>query len=291
MRCYLLFLNFPCLILDYLYNSSMNDAIQSPFNYTGSKSNLIEQLNKYLPSDCSNGYDLFCGGGGFFVNSIDRFETIVANDIITPLMEFYSWMQKTEWNDVIKTLSDANISKTDREAYAVLRSRFNQNKNFVDFFILVCSCTNNMMRFNKSLGFNQTWGKRHFNSNTENRLKAYHDRIYGNNKIRFENKSFKDVYIPDGSFVYIDPPYLITEAGYNSYWSKSLEKELYDYLEEIDRRKIKFMFSNVMKHKGVENPYRDRLSRFRIISLDFDYRKVARKQKNENTEEIIAVNY
>jgi len=267
------------------------EMIQSPFNYTGSKSNLVEQLREHIPYGCSTCYDIFCGGGGFFVNSLDKFERIIANDVINPLMNFYRWMQNTPWNDLIAVVRESNIPKDNQESYLSLRKNFNESNDFVKFFILTCSCTNNMMRFNKKYKFNQTWGKRNFNIRTESRLREYHDRIYKNKKIQFYNNNFYDVSIDDESFVYLDPPYLITEAGYNAYWSQSLEIQLYDYLEELDKRKVKFMLSNVMEHKGISNPNMNRLSKFKIVEMDFDYLKVAKKRGVGNTKEIIVINY
>lgn len=267
------------------------NIIQSPFNYTGSKANLIEQLHKSIPLNCSICYDIFCGGGGFFINSLDQFNTIIANDIISPLIQFYQWLQITKWDDVLNIINQTNISLDNQEDYVNLRNKFNQEKNFIDFFILVCSCTNNMMRFNKKYQFNQTWGKRHFNNSTQQRLKEYHNRIFRNAKIQFENKNFYNVDIEDNSFVYLDPPYLISEAGYNAYWSKNLEEKLYDYLDELDNKNIKFMLSNIMEHKGISNPYKNRIKKYNIIELNFDYKKIAKKQKEEKTTEIIVTNY
>lgn len=271
----------------------MNNVIlQSPFNYTGSKSNLMNQLYEYFPSDCSICYDLFCGGGGFFMNSLNKFNKIVANDIITPLIELYSWLQNTKWDKVMEALYNSDMSSiVDQETYLSIRSRFNEKRNFLDFFILVCSCTNNMMRFNNKNEFNQTWGRRSFNLNIERKLKAYQNRLYGTHKVKFENKSFYDIKIEDGSFVYLDPPYLISEAGYNMCWSEELENKLYDYLEELNNRKIKFMLSNVMIHKGVTNPYLHRLKFFNITELEYNYGAVAKKRLERETIEIIVRNY
>ena len=269
------------------------DVIHSPFNYTGSKANLVDQLSKYMPGDCAICHDIFCGGGGFAINSLDKFSKIYTNDIITPLIQFYRWLWRENWETVISTIRTypGNIPKDNQQAYLDLRSRYNKDKQFLDFFMLVCSCTNNMMRFNKKLEFNQTWGKRNFNVNTEHRLKAYHDSIFHNDKIEFSNESFEKVEIRDDSFVYLDPPYLITEAGYNAYWSKDLERKLYDYVDNLNSRGIKFMLSNVLKHKGVLNPYKSRIEKYRIVELDFSYKKVSRREQEGETVEIIVLNY
>ena len=63
--------------------------IETPFNYTGSKYKLLEQL---LPKfDYSKSYflDLFCGGGSVYTNVLDKYEKIWANDIIKNLVEIF----------------------------------------------------------------------------------------------------------------------------------------------------------------------------------------------------------
>lgn len=270
----------------------MSNSIKSPFNYTGSKAELAEQLIKHLPSDRTVCYDLFCGGGGFFINAMDKFEKIYANDIIIPLVKFYSWLQRTDWETVQGVLNHNNISKDNQEEYLQLRGRFNNDKsNFINFFLLVCSCTNNMMRFNKSYDFNQTWGKRNYNKSTEERLRVYHEKIYLNPNFEFTYGHFFDVKIKDNSFVYLDPPYLITEAGYNSYWSDNLEYRLYGFLNELDKKGIKFMLSNVLTHKGKTNSRLAQFTKFKIIELGFTYQQVSKKKDVQDTKEIIVINY
>jgi len=267
--------------------------LQSPFNYTGSKSKLVDQLTRYFPKNHSelHCYDLFGGGGGFFINTLSEFQGTTVNDIIVPLIQFYKWIQETEWHIVRSVLRNANIPKDDQEVYLNLRERFNSERNFIDFFILVCSCTNNMMRFNKSYGFNQTWGKRNFNPRTEDKLKAYHSEIYKNGSIQFLNQNFTDIEIKPNAFVYLDPPYLITEAGYNAYWSKELELKLYNYIDELDNQGIPFMLSNVIMHKGKENPCISKLSSYNVIELNFDYKKVSRNKSKQDSQEVIVTNY
>ena len=266
-----------------------DEIIPSPFNYTGSKFKLVKTLKSYFPKESGSFYDLFTGGGSVFVNNLS-FDKIYVNDKIKPLIEFYQYLQKTPWEDVLKIIKSANISKDDPEAYSELRNRFNESGSCIDFFILVCSCTNNMMRFNKKLKFNQTFGKRHFNPSTENKLKEYHKRIFNNDNILFINDDYFNIIPEPNSFVYLDPPYLITEAGYNSYWSKELELKFYDYIDNLNASGVKFMVSNVAEHKGKMNPYLSRVEKYRIIDVNFNYNKVSRSGES-NSKEIIIVNY
>ena len=75
-----------------------------------------------------------------------------------------------------------------------MRSEFNE-KGSVDpyqFFCLVVSCTNNMIRWNKKFQFNQTFGKRTYNKNTEEKLIEYFNRIKELN-VKFTNYTYTDL--------------------------------------------------------------------------------------------------
>lgn len=91
--------------------------------------------------------------------------------------------------------------------------------------------------------------------------------------------------------VYIDPPYINTEAGYNSYWSKELENKLYDYILDIDKIGASFMVSGSINHNGKESVTLGKLSRmFNVVEIEHNYKKVSRK-KLSNTKEVIIKNY
>ena len=263
-------------------------CIPSPFNYTGSKFKLFSLLKEYFPKSRKCLRDLFAGGGSVALNAV--FDEIYANDIVAPLIEFYRFLQVNSWGDVLAAIEVHTIPKDDQEAYLQLRTRFNVSKNYIDFFILVCSCTNNMMRFNQKGEFNQTWGKRTFNKSIEGKLRNYHTRLYKKNNIFFSNRNFIDCPVFKGDFVYLDPPYTDQGAGYNAYWSRNMDNILYDYIDELNSKQVTFMLSNVAEHKGKINPYLDRLKKYRIIHIPFDYNKVSRSGAS-NTKEIIVINY
>jgi len=270
--------------------NNQKEIIPSPLNYTGSKFKILPQIQKYFPKNINTFYDIFAGGGSVFIN-IQHNCNIIVNDTIKPLIDFYKWLQETEWDNIIKKINNKNINKNKKE-YIHLREQFNKEKDFLSFFILCCSCTNNMMRFNKSFEFNQTWGNRNFNKNTKKRLKDFHTRLYKNNKITFLNKNFIDLSISanKNNFVYLDPPYIITEAGYNAFWSKELEYELYNFIDNLNNNNIKFMLSNVSEHKGKKNPYLYRIEKYNIINIEHDYNKVSRNGFSKS-KEIIVTNY
>jgi DNA adenine methylase len=269
--------------------------LKPPTNYAGSKDKLMPQLLKYFPENVDTFYDVFCGGLSVSINS--PYRKIISNDIITPLIQFYQSLYIMSMNNCedkeIDKIKSFKIDKTSKEEFLKVREEFNQDGDPYKFFALVSSCTNNMMRFNKSFKFNQSFGERTINDNTIQKLKDY-AKVMKTKSFEFSNLSYPELFqkIPPGEndFVYFDPPYLISEAGYNAYWSKQLEEGLYELIDELDSRGIRFMMSNVSRHKGKENPHLNKLTKYKIVDLDFDYEKVAKK-KGSDTQEIIVMNF
>lgn len=103
--------------------------------------------------------------------------------------------------------------------------------------------------------------------------------------------NFYDVPINKECFCYFDPPYLITQAGYNCYWSKELEIKLYDYLLELDRQGIKWGISNMLEHKGVKNPYISKILNFNVHKIFAFSNKAAKQSKAEDSTEVFITNY
>lgn len=62
-------------------------------------------------------------------------------------------------------------------------------------------------------------------------------------KIRFDKNSY----------VFLDPPYLISMSEYNKLWNDKKEDELCEYLDSLNDRGIKFGITNLITHKGKVN--------------------------------------
>lgn len=272
----------------------MNTRVyQSPLNFTGAKHKLIPVLLEHFPKDVDIFYDVFAGGLSVSINC--EYDNIVANDIVTPLIDFYEIIQRTgNVEDLIQMVRNTAIPKTDRKMYNQVRNDFNSTQNPYLFFALVASCTNNMMRFNKKLKFNQSFGKRTVTESMIKKLRDYH-RIIQKKNIIFTNYDYKQflttmVNIGPRDFVYLDPPYLMTEPRYWVYWSWEDDLELCSMLNMLDHKNIRFVMSNVRVHKDKENPILDKLKNFTIVDIEHDYEKVARK-KGEETIEMIVKNF
>lgn len=268
--------------------------INTPFNYTGSKFKLLEQILPLFDYTKTKFIDVFTGSFVVSTNVIEKYENILANDIIKELIDIHKLLINNPENIINKTKELTSGCKEEQNKYVELRTSFNNEKSPEKLWALMLTCTNNMLRFNKSFEFNQTWGKRGWSESTENKvnifiesIKKYKDKIY------LSNKNFYEIDINSDCFYYLDPPYINTEAGYNSYWSLELENKLYNYIIELDKNKCTFALSGVIgehknnkKSKLIDNL----ITKFNYKILEFNYNKVA-KIKNKESKEILIYNY
>jgi len=65
---------------------------------------------------------------------------------------------------------------------------------------------------------------------------------------------------------------------------------LYDFIDNLNKNGCKFLLSNVSEHKGIKNPYINRLSKYRIIDIEQNYDIVSRTGKSFS-KEILVKNY
>lgn len=272
------------------------DYINTPFNYTGSKFKLLPQI---LPLfDYSKDYfvDLFTGGGSVYTNVVDRYKLIIINDIIKELVDIHYNLINNPQEFIEQTKEVIVKDKNDAEAYAELRSSFNKEKTPQKLRALMLSCTNNMLRMNKSFGFNQTFGKRTWNDSTEKKVNEFVNHIQKyKDKIHTRSNEFDTIRASQPTMYYIDPPYTNTEAGYNCYWGQKSEDRLYEFIKYLNDYGHSFMLSGVHgPHKnGKESEIINKLisDGFKHKFLEFNYDKVSRSSEPKISNEIVIYNY
>lgn len=275
--------------------------IETPFNFTGSKFKLLDRLLPEFDYSKETFVDVFCGGGSVYTNIVDKYQQIEVNDVISDLIGIHKGLLDND--NIIEKTKSLCPDKNDEIAYGKLRDDYNNNPTPDKLWALMLSCTSNMMRFNQKFKFNQTFGKRTWNSNTEKKVVDFknHIRKYSN-KITFMSKSFYDLEIKPNTMYYLDPPYgriknedgsmsnkQISEAGYNTFWKENDDKDLYNFLHNINEIGSSFVVSGVLHHNQQTCWMLDKLiaDGFYHKELNFDYNKVSRSGKKDTVEVII----
>lgn len=253
---------------------------ESPINYMGSKYKLLDKLIPLFPPNVDNFYDIFTGGGSVYLNMISRYKTVYSNDIITDLITIHKNLSNEQFLD--NAIGFSTPTKESQDNYISLRSSYNKEGGADKLLALIWSCNSNMMRFNSKLEFNQTWGKRCYNSGTKGKFNSINGLDF--TSVKYSNEhfyTFKD--IENSSFVYLDPPYSNTEAGYNVLWNKKDDELLIELLQFYIDNNILFGISGVVNDKV--NPIFEYLRTQDVTIYDFEldlYKKVAKKEKSNS---------
>ncbi|QBX32713.1 hypothetical protein Asfd1_87 [Aeromonas phage Asfd_1] len=215
--------------------------------YTGNKQKILPQIMNKFPNEYGRFVDLFCGGLSVALNVKGP---VIANDIQKPIVDMFEAARNYEWSEIMQMAKDRNLSKGNRETYDGLVKEYNSTKDPILLLLLHYYSFSNMIRFNKAGEFNAPFGKRQINKNSCRKFQHFKQNV---DKIGFMAGDYKDIDAQIGDFVYADPPYLITTAEYNKFWSNIEDLALMHYLDNLDAKGIKFGMSNVFHHHGKTN--------------------------------------
>ena len=294
--------------------------VRSPFFFVGDKYKLIRQLKVHFPENINTLIEPFCGGGSVFLNTDAK--SYLANDKNSYMIKLHSFLNSLKNNrekfyENFKNLIieygfsashygifvpdelKKNHVKTyyavfNKEAYVKLREDFNHNKNdMLRLYLLLIYGFNHMLRFNGNGDFNLPVGNVDFNRNKFNALEAYFNFIEQNEIVFYEGdfeEFLNKIEFKQNDFVYLDPPYLISDCEYNKSWTYEHDERLLKAIDRLNDKGIKFALSNVFIHKGKENTeLRKWAEKYYIIDIKSNYISY-HNNSIKNTHEVLITN-
>ncbi len=241
-----------------------------PFvKWVGGKGQLIEQLEKYIPTDGDKVLikyaEPFVGGGALLFNVLSKynFESLYISDINAELINAYN---------VIKYNVEALISKLTEMQFAFLpmdengrkyyyysvRDKFNslvlsgdtEIEKAALFIFLNKTCFNGLYRVNRKGQFNVPMGA--YKNPTicdETNLRNVAE-VLQNVTIVCGDYTLSKTFIDGNTFVYLDPPYrpISATAGFTAYnadcFDDNEQMRLAKFIDEINASGAKIMLSN-----------------------------------------------
>lgn len=296
---------------------------RSPLFYVGDKYKLMSQLLKVFPKGINRLIEPFVGGGSVFLNTKANEYLVNDNDVYIIKLhnflcsyknrreEFFTIFESKirEYNFSASYLG-INVSdelkkkhvKTyyavyNKKAYIRLRNDFNNNKkDIMLLYILLIYGFNHSIRFNKSGEFNLPVGNVDYNKNVKKALSDYFDFIDTVEKIDFVCEDFETfldkIEFQEGDFVYLDPPYIISDSEYNKYWKRDDEKRLLNVLDKLNKKGVRFALSNVIKHKERENTILKKWSEnYNKVRIKSNYISFNDNTVKKTTKEVLIFNY
>ena len=310
----------------------MEKLIKSPLNYTGNKYRILDQIMKYFPKDIDCMIDMFCGGATVGLN-VKAKKTIFidSNERIIDLLVFLSKQSGEQFLRKLESLIDQYcLSYSFKRGYSVyrqtcgnttdnnglkdynsagyykLRDYYNslEDKNTDEantiLYLLMVYAFNNDIRFNSRGEFNLPIGKTDLNKMNVNKIYEYISRVNELNPVfvcsAFNSQQVLE-YVREADFIYMDPPYLLGDAVYNSSWDYSAEYALLDFMDYLLAEKKRFVLSNVYSKLGKTNEplaywCHKHSNEIIIVDIDYNYRSASynKKTRDAKEREVIIVN-
>ena len=190
----------------------------------------------------------------------------------------------------------ALLREKGEEHYYLVRDRFNDSHNPLDFLFLNRSCFNGMIRFNRYYQFNVPYGHkperfaRAYVTKIVNQVKHL-ETIFPYTDWEFVCCSFEDTIARAGAgdFIYCDPPYIGRHVDYYDSWDEEHEIALHDALV---RSKAKYMLSTWDHNQYRANKYIDTLWKgcYKVTKEHF-YHVGAREENRNSMFEALLTNY
>ena len=240
---------------------------ESPLNYIGSKAKVIPYIRKNM-IDTEKFVDVF--GGGFNVGINSASNEVIYNDInfiVKRLIESFRDYDTYDYiNFVKKFIEKHKLEKGNKKTYIETRDYYNslpeEKKDIRMLFAIILYSYQQQIRFNGNYGFNNPVGVRWFNDSILAKMISF-SRVIKEKNVTFISGDYMNiadrVVIDEDTFVYLDPPYKLTTGSYNDGkrgfkgWDDNLEKEMFEFIDDLTRRNIPCMLSYVLEHKGMKN--------------------------------------
>ncbi len=251
------------------YEKTKKVTLKPFVKWVGGKSQLVEQIEKMLPSDGKTVLTKYAepmvGGGALFFNILSKydFEELYISDINAELINAYQSVKNDVDNLIIKLnemqMTFLPMDENGRKYfYYNVREKFNSTvlseetstEKAAQFIFLNKTCFNGLYRVNRKGQFNVPMGayKNPSICDDEN-LRNIHEALQ-NVTIVCGDYSLSKSFIDKDTFVYLDPPYrpISETSAFTSYNSESFDDNeqirLAQFIDEINKLGAKIVLSN-----------------------------------------------
>jgi DNA adenine methylase len=301
-------------------------VIPKPFlKWAGGKSQLIEQINHFLPQQLFDGsvkkyIEPFIGGGAvfFYVAHKYQIEELFISDINSELVITYKTIQHNV-EDLIAHLENIekqylSLNEIERNKYFYkIRNQFNCQKQNIDFkkysfdwveitaqiIFLNKTCFNGLFRVNSQGDFNVPIGK--YKKPTichPKNLKAV-AKILQKTKIYQGDFSECEKFVDNNTFVYFDPPYrpISNTSNFTSYSQQSFhdseQLRLRDFFKKLDNKGALLLLSNSdPKNVNINDDFFEKAyAGYRIERVKATRSINSNASKRKAVDELLIMNY
>lgn len=242
-------------------------------------------------------------GGGFNVGINVKADKIIYNDLSIQVVQMLEYFKRNNLEEMLKQIenwiNEYQLSKTNQEGFLEFRLFYNNNKNPLALYTLICYAFNYQIRFNKSGDYNMPFGKDRssFNDTLKNKFIDFVKALQSK-ECQFINSDFisvlKNIELNSNVFIYCDPPYFNSTATYNENggWTGKNELELRELLIKLHDKKISWALSNNLStNENLEKWANDNEFKINYLNGTYGNCNYHKKDKSNKDIEVLITNY
>ncbi len=251
------------------YEKSKSVTLKPFVKWVGGKSQLVEQIEKMLPTDGENVLTKYAepmvGGGALFFSILSKydFEELFISDINAELINAYQAV-KNDVDILIAKLNEMQMlflpmdENGRKYFFYTVRERFNSTalteetatEKAAQFIFLNKTCFNGLYRVNKKGQFNVPMGAYKNPTICDDENLRNISKALQNVTIVCGDYTLSESFIDKNTFVYIDPPYrpISATSGFTSYNTDAFDDNeqirLSKFIDEINLSGARIVLSN-----------------------------------------------
>ena len=276
----------------------LRKALKTPLRYPGGKSRAVTKMDQYFP-DLRNYVEFrepFLGGGSVAIHISKKYPhlKIVVNDLYEPLVNFWSNLQMFG-KEMTDQLLDYKLTHNDPDS---ARELFNNSKDLLGktsnssidravAFYIVNKCS--FSGLTESSSFSPQASNSNFSVRGIEKLPGYSEIISNWNINGYSYEYLLRENVHDGIFMYLDPPYDISDNLYGKKGSMHKNFDHDQFAQDCDEHSIPMMVSY-----NSDQLVRDRFKGWNAAEFDLTYtmRSVGEYMRDQKKrKELILMNY
>ena len=198
---------------------------QPAIKWSGSKRSQADEIIKVFPKEIATYWEPFCGGASMLyrlMRSDIRCKYYYVSDKNQDLIHLWRMIRDypvhlfEHYRKLWQELNADNNLERKKEYFAMVRDRFNRNRDPEDFLFIMRTTTNGMPRYNAVGEFNNSFHVTRNGIVPEALLNVLMDwSILLNRKdVKFFCNGYEEIAPGKHDFVYLDPPYANTKGMY-----------------------------------------------------------------------------
>ena len=200
-------------------------TFQPVIKWSGSKRSQANKILEFFPKEIDTYYEPFVGGGSVIkklLSSDIKVNRYICSDINNDLIDLWNLIKSSpvlvadRYEEMWNELNIDDDKERKKQYFYMVRKRFNEEKNPLDFMFIMRTTTNGMPRYNLSGEFNNSFHitRDGIKPKTIRDTIIKWSKVLNENNVEFVCKDYISIEPSKNDFMYLDPPYANTKGMY-----------------------------------------------------------------------------